>query len=358
MIKVSSMAGKIRVGIWGLGRAGNGMHIPEIRQYPEMYEIVAGCDIDAERRAAAQQKLPTAKIYADPAEFLKDSNIELVNVATRSPDHVKHAIEAVKAGKLVMVEKPVACRIEDALELKKVADANPGKVYIRHNRRFEAAFSHIREIIKSGKLGNVFEIKLCRHNYQWRADWQTILEHGGGQLLNWGPHLVDHALQFLESPVREIWSDLAIVASRGDAEDHVKIVLKGENGRVVDVEISGGAALGDPIYAVRGSRGSLMSWDEKRLKLKYLAPGYPVCETPADPGNPPLEGGFGGKIAPVWVEDDLGVAPSSGDRPETIWSYLYRAIRLGKPYPITIDEAVEVVRVIDLVKKTPIRDVR
>jgi len=352
------MAGKIRVGIWGLGRAGNGMHIPELRQFPDQYEIVAGCDIDADRRAAAQKKLPDAKIYATPEEFLSDPNIELVNVATRSPDHVKHAIEAVKAGKMVMVEKPVACRIEDALELRKVAEANPGKVYIRHNRRFEAAFSHIREIIKSGKLGNVFEIKLCRHNYQWRADWQTILEHGGGQLLNWGPHLVDHALRFLESPVKEMWSDLAIVASRGDAEDHVKIVLKGENGRVVDVEISGGASLGDPIYAVRGSRGSLMSWDEKRLKLKYLAPGYPVCETPADPGNPPLEGGFGGKLSPVWVEDDLGVAPSNGDRPEMIWNYLYETIRLGKPYPITIDEAVEVVRVIDLVKKTPIRDVR
>jgi len=127
---------------------------------------------------------------------------------------------------------------------------------------------------------------------------------------------------------------------------------------VVDVEISGGASLPDPVYAVRGSRGTLTSWDEKRLKLKYLAPGYPVCETPANPGNPPLEGGFGGQVNPVWIEDDLGVAPSNGDRPEMIWNYLYETIRLGKPYPITIDEAVEVVRVIDLVKKTPIRDVR
>ncbi len=352
------MADKIRVGIWGLGRAGNGMHISEIGRLPEMYEIVAGCDWDADRRAAAAEKLPEVALYEKSADFLKDPNIELVSIATRSPDHVKHAIEAVEAGKMVMVEKPIACTIEDALELKKLANANPGKVYIRHNRRFEAAFSHIREIIKSGKLGNVFEIKLCRHGFQWRADWQTILECGGGQLLNWGPHLVDHALQFLESPVKELWSDLAVVAARGDAEDHVKIIFKGENGRVIDVEISGGASLGDPVYAVRGTRGTLMSWDERRLKLKYLAPGYPECDTPASPDNPPLEGGFGGSVNPVWVEDDLGVAPSNGDQPEKIWKYLYETIRLGKTYPITIDEAVEVVRVIDLVKKTPIRDVR
>lgn len=113
-----------------------------------------------------------------------------------------------------MVEKPLACRLEDALELQKVSDANPGRVFVRHNRRFEPAFEHIREIIKSGKLGNIFEIKLCRHSFQWRADWQTILDCGGGQLLNWGPHLVDHALQFLESPVKELWSDLKLVAAK------------------------------------------------------------------------------------------------------------------------------------------------
>ena len=352
------MAVKIRFGIRGLGRAGNGMHIHELGLYPDMFEIVAGCDWDPARREAAAKKLPGRPVYEKGEELLKDPNVELVSVATRSPDHVKHAIQAVEAGKMVMVEKPMACRIEDALELQKVADANPGRVFVRHNRRFEAAFSHIREIIRSGKLGHIFEIKLCRHNYQWRADWQTILDCGGGQLLNWGPHLVDHALQFLECPVKELWSDLAIVASRGDAEDHVKIVFKGENGRVVDVEISGGASLGDPVYAVRGSRGTLMSWDEKRLKLKYLAPGYPECDTPASPGNPPLEGGFGGQVSPVWVEDDLGVAPSNGDQPEKIWKYLYKAIRCGEPYPITMAEAVEVVRVIDRVKKTPIRDVR
>lgn len=183
------------------------MHIHELGLYPDMFEIVAGCDWDPARREAAAKKLPGRPVYEKGEELLKDPNVELVSVATRSPDHVKHAIQAVEAGKMVMVEKPMACRIEDALELQKVADANPGRVFVRHNRRFEAAFSHIREIIRSGKLGHIFEIKLCRHNYQWRADWQTILDCGGGQLLNWGPHLVDHALQFLECPVKELWSD-------------------------------------------------------------------------------------------------------------------------------------------------------
>ena len=241
------MAEKIRVGVWGLGRAGNGMHFSELAMYPDQFEVVAGCDIDIERREAAMKKKHGIHVYDNSADFLKDQEVELVTIATRSPDHVKHAIEAAEAGKYVMVEKPIACTLADALELKKASEKFPGKIFIRHNRRFEPAFVHIREIIKSGKLGEIFEIKLCRHNFQWRADWQTLLDFGGGQLLNWGPHIVDHALQFLESPVREIWSDLKLVAAKGDAEDHLKIILKGENGRVVDLEISGGVSLPEPV---------------------------------------------------------------------------------------------------------------
>ena len=348
------MAEKIRVGVWGLGRAGNGMHFSELAMYPDQFEVVAGCDIDIERREAAMKKKHGIHVYDNSADFLKDQEVELVTIATRSPDHVKHAIEAAEAGKYVMVEKPIACTLADALELKKASEKFPGKIFIRHNRRFEPAFVHIREIIKSGKLGEIFEIKLCRHNFQWRADWQTLLDFGGGQLLNWGPHIVDHALQFLESPVREIWSDLKLVAAKGDAEDHLKINLKGENGRIVDLEISGGVSLPDPVYVVRGSRGSLVSYDEKRLKLKYLNPAVPIPEIKASSANPPLEGGFGGQVAPVWVEDELGVAPSTGDQTEKIWLYLYETIRNGAPYPITIDQAVEVVRVIDKVKQGPI----
>ncbi len=349
---------RIKVGIWGLGRAGHMMHFPELQRYPELYEIAAGCDTDLERREAAANKIPSLKLYDNPAEFLADPSIELVNIATRSPEHTRHAIQAAEAGKFVMVEKPIACTYKDALELQKASERFPGKIFVRHNRRFESAFSHVREIIRSGKLGNVFEIKLCRHSYQWRADWQTILTSGGGQLLNWGPHLVDHALQFLESPLKELWSDLKLVAAKGDAEDHLKIIFKGENGRIVDVEISGGIPLADPVYVVRGSRGSLVSYDEKRLKMKYLNPAIPLPEITASNANPPLEGGFGGQISPIWVEDDIQVAPSNGDITEKIWVHLYNAIRKGIPYPITMAEAVEVVRVIDLVKQGAINTVR
>ncbi len=342
---------KIKVGIWGLGRAGIGMHIPEILGFPDMFEIVAGCDIDAEHRKVFAEKTG-AKAYSDGSgkELLADPNVELVSVATRSPDHTEHALKALKAGKYVFLEKPIALSYKDALRLKKASAKYPGKLFFRHNRRFEPAFQHIREIIDSGILGEVYEIKLNRHGYQRRADWQTIISCGGGQLNNWGPHIVDHGLRLLGAPLADVWGDLKKVAAVGDAEDHLKIVMRGKNGRIVDLEISGGTAIPEQTYIVRGSKGALTS-DERNIVLRYINPKQKLMKIKADPGTPPLQGGFGNAEKLEWIDETIPVAPKLESKMENIWKHLYNAIRNGIKYPVKIDEAVEVVRVSEMVKK-------
>ena len=349
------MAEKIKVGILGLGRAGRGMHMSEMGRYPDKFEIVAGCDIDPDQIEAARKVTPNARYYTDMKELFADPEVELVTVATRSLDHVNHALMAFEAGKKVLCEKPVTPSVAEFDRLWAAEKSRPGSIFIRHNRRFEAAFTQIRDIIASGKLGWVYEIKLARNSFQWRADWQTFKEFGGGQLLNWGPHIIDHSLRFLESPVKSIWSNLKLVAARADAEDHIKIVFEGENGRIVDMEISGGVALDDPVYVIHGTRGSLISYDEQRLKLKYMNPAVPIPDFKSDPGNPK---GYGAPAKPAWVEDDLQVAPANGNDTYVIWSKLYDSIREGKPFPIKFEEAREVVRVTELVRQGAIDNVR
>ncbi|MDD7751525.1 MAG: Gfo/Idh/MocA family oxidoreductase, partial [bacterium] len=233
---------KIKVAIWGLGRAGWGMHTHEIDRCPGCYEI-AGCyDILPERMAQMQKKYPACKAYSSPEEMLADPEIELVAVAVRSRDHVKFDIQVLEAGKYLIAEKPIAVSYAEAMKLKEVSDRHPGKMFCRQNRRFEACFQQVQEIIREGILGDIYEIKLCRHNYQRRADWQALKSCAGGQLNNWGPHLIDHALQFIHAPLESVWSDLRLVAAMGDAEDHFKAVLRGTNKIVVDIEVSGGVA--------------------------------------------------------------------------------------------------------------------
>lgn len=341
---------KIKVGIWGLGRAGIGMHLPETRLYPEEFEVVAGCDIDPSRCEELKKAVPNVRTYTDGDEFLKDPEMELVAVAVRSPDHVSYDIRALEAGKYVFAEKPTALTLEGLERLRKAAEKHPGKIFFRQNRRYEACFNHVREIINSGILGNVYEIKLCRHSWQFRDDWQTLISCGGGQLNNWGPHLIDQGLQFLESPLKDLWSDLKLVAARGDAEDHLKVIMRGENGRVIDIEISGGVALASPVYAVYGDRGSLVSPDEQDIQLKYLHPDFKIPDVKSSPDTPPLKGGFGGKVAPRWVRKTIMVEPSNKYNLNSIYHEMYLAIREGKPFAVTMEEALEVVKVINMVK--------
>ena len=343
---------KIKVGIWGLGRAGYGMHLPETQQFPELFEVVAACDIARERLGNFAQKAPGARLYSDGDAFLADPGVELFAVAVRSPQHVDYDIRALATGKYVLAEKPFAISVAGLRKLLAAEKKHPGKLIMRHNRRFEPAFNHIREIIGSGILGEVFEIKLCRHGWSFRDDWQTLVSCGGGQLNNWGPHLIDHALLLLGAPVESVWSDMKTVAAVGDAEDHFKAVFRGANGRVVDVEVSGGIALPSPVYAVYGTRGSLVCDDEKTIRIKSLAKNFKLPpRMSAKDGTPDFTFNFCPSHPPQWVEESIPVAPANGVTMNDNYRFIYDTIRKGKKYPITLAEASEVVKWTETIKK-------
>ena len=207
---------------------------------------------------------------------------------------------------------------------------------------------HIREIVDSGVLGEVFTVKIRRNGFNRRDDWQTLKKFGGGQLLNWGPHVVDHALRLLGSPVKSMWSDLKKVAAAGDSEDHVKIILRGKKGRVVDLEISGGAAIDEPVYIVLGAKGGLRS-DGDSISLRYLDPRKKLKANRARAGTPGA--GYGSSEKLKWVEKTVKAKPRGPESKKDIWGHLYGAMRERKPFPVTLAEAMEVMRVISEAKK-------
>jgi len=325
------MASPVHVGIWGLGYAGRGMFIREIQEFPGMFQITAGCDTVEENLAAAGAQVPGIKRYSNAADLLRDPEVELVAIATRSVDHVSHALMALAAGKTVFVEKPIAVDAIGERELAGAVEKYPGRVYFRHNRRFEPQFQCVQKICRSGVLGSIYEIKLHRHSFLRYTNWQNTVANGGGHVNNWGPHLIDHALILLESPVVNLWSDLQQVLCTGDAEDHARILLTGENGRVVDVEISCGVALAQPEYVIFGSEGSL-TCSGIHVTLKHLAPDQGT--------SPPF----------AWVERSFPVELEKVDHPKHIWKHLHAAIREGRDFPITPTHALEVVRICNAVK--------
>jgi len=344
----------IRFGVWGLGRIG-AVHCRHFAQAREMYELVAVCDQDRQRTDKAVEHYRCAG-YLGAAEFLGDPNMELVIIATRSLDHAVHAEQALAAGKRVLLEKPIGVTDGDLQKLRKIDKEYPGKLFFGHNHRFEPAFMNARAIVDKGWLGRICVVKIFKHHgFVRRDDWQMRLDCGGGQLSVWGPHLIDQGLQLLNAPVREVRSYLRRILTPGDADDHVKITLIGENDTVVELEISNSVALTGPYCVIYGDRGTLLyGQDQKNIRLKYLDPQFQWPETVADAGTPATD--YWSKVnqGSMWIEETRKVEPDTN-----MWAqveielalHLYRAMRMNIPFPITSEQAFEVVWVTERVKK-------
>lgn len=337
------MSKVVNVGIWGLGRAGYGMIRSELLPLPN-FKIVAGCDLIAARA----KKLATdvkAKAYTKSKAFLADPAIDMVVVATRSCNHVQCAIEALKAGKDVLVEKPMATSLDDVDRLYAVAKETGSKLVVRHNRRFDPHLLLAKEVVASGVLGEVFSVQIRTGGYNRRNDWQTIKKFGGGQIFNWGPHCIDWALQFIGGWAVEIKAELKKIAAAGDAEDWVKIIMRGPTGGVADIEISGASVFTQPLLMVQGTRGGI-SLDWKHYKLKHLAKKLPAVK--ANPDTPADGMSFGNPEKLEWVEKEGPITPKDTS---TFWGAVYDTLALDKPFPVTPMAAREVIRVIDVASR-------
>ena len=333
----------IKVGICGLGRIGRLGHIPELGALPQQYQIVAVADTTPERLLDLPEAARNARTHASLEEMLQDTEVEMVTIATRHPDHVPMALKILAANKIAVIEKPVATSVAEMKLLRQSAQNHPHQLFFRHNRRFEPAFHKIRELLQTGLIGEVQYIKLHRSvGFCRRNDWMTMPEFYGGLLSNWGPHLIDQALQLLDSPVKNIWADVRHVISIGAGDDLFKILLTAENGRLADIEVSGCNALPGREVEVIGTRGTLVSenCNDGKIRVRYLEPGCATKELQPHPENPPLAyGNFDEKLAFV---DATYECPK--DLP-SIWSTYYDEIVNGIPCPITIAQAAEVVRV-------------
>ncbi len=349
------MGNPIKLAIVGLGRAGWGMHLAEIADKTDMFKIVACCDIIPERNEKMKERFG-CKTYLSIEELIKDPEIELVDIATRSCDHYAHAKLALSAGRNVLLEKPACVNINQLDELLSIAN-KPGmpKIFFRQNRRFEEGFKEIRRIIESGIIGNVFELRLSQSGYDRRDDWQTLSKYSGGQMLNWGPHLIDHALQLIASPAARVYTNSVLGAAAGDCEDHFSLNITGENGRYATVTISGSDANDSGrTYAAIGSKGTV-TMHNNLIKLKYINPEQKLLPVAADEGTPANEWGASGTfealIEPEWVEKEYTV---TDEDLSVFWIYLYKSFKENKPFPIKDEEVRALMQVITKAKENTV----
>ncbi len=263
---------KIKAGVAGYGRSGMGIHCHSMGKLPEKYEIVALCEPNDERRKEAEEKLK-CRVYKDFNKFLADKETELVTVAVPSYLHAKCAIAALKTGKNVVCEKPLSDNVADVDKMIETAKKYKKIFAPFQNKRHDPLFLKMKEIVDSGILGRIVEVKITWHSFGRRWDWQTLRKFKGGTLNNTCPHAIDHGLQFMpEKDKYKIFCHLEKTLTCGDADDHVKIIMKGKKSPVLDMEITSASAYSqEPKYLIMGTKGGLQAnWNE--IWWKYCKP--------------------------------------------------------------------------------------
>jgi predicted dehydrogenase len=336
---MSTESTPIKVGVVGLGRAGWNIHVDRMRG-DDRFQVAAVSDLQEERRQEAANEFGCAT-FNSIDELLKDADCDVVVVASQSADHAPHTIAALQSGRHVIVEKPMSLDVAEADQMIQAAQQAGKKLFVHQNYRYHPDVRHIQEIISSGLLGRVFEIRLRALSFRRRNDWQTLQKYGGGNLNNTCPHFIDASLLLLESPVQRLFTDLQLTTDVGDADDHTKIVFKGENGRVIDLEVSTSCAFTEPKWTVLGTAGTLRS-DGQTSEIKYFDPAelQPLEVTEAAPEGRK----YGNEDVLPWKEE---TRPSAGEVPTDFYDNVYSVLRANGKMDITPEEVREVMRVIE-----------
>jgi len=184
----------MKVAIIGCGTIANAAHIPAYVNNPEA-EIKYFCDIIPERAEKAVRDYNCGTAVTDYHEVLKDPEIEAVSVCTHNNVHAQIAIDALRAGKNVLCEKPAARVYSEALEMQKAQHESGRVLNIGVVNRFNDSVNRIRQYIQEGKLGSIHHVYVSFRAHRsipgLGGAFTTKAIAGGGALIDWGVHYLD-----------------------------------------------------------------------------------------------------------------------------------------------------------------------
>ncbi len=313
----------------GLGRSGWDIHANTIAEH-DRFAVVAVSDPVAERREEAVTRFG-CEAYAESHEVARDPNVDLVVVATPSDTHAALATASLDAGRHVVVEKPMARDVGEMDAMIEAAARSKHLLSCFQPSRFAPVYLAICDLLREERIGRVVHIRHGSYGFQRRTDWQMLRRFNGGELSNTGPHLIDQMLPLLGSDEIELFADLQHTIGAGDAEDHVKLVLKPAGGPVAEIEISRCWVFAQPEWIICGTLGGIEA-DRNTVRVKWLDPAT-LGELTLDEG-PPAGRKYGSGEQLAWQEETL--TPEQQRRPfEMYYDRLYTALTGGGPNPAT-----------------------
>ncbi len=235
--------------------------------------LAGATDVSKESREAFGREFGIP-VYNSVDEMLSSPDIHVVSICTPSGLHTPLAIKAARAGKHIVVEKPMSINLKECDELIEAVEENRVKLTVISQLRFSPAVARIKEAVERGALGRLLTGDIYMKYYRsqeyydrsgWRGTWAM---DGGGALMNQGIHGVD-LLQYIMGPVKSVFAHTRTMVRKIEVEDTASALLEFKNGALGVIQATTSIYPGSPRrLEINGDRGSIVleedsmvSWD-------------------------------------------------------------------------------------------------
>jgi scyllo-inositol 2-dehydrogenase (NADP+) len=333
----------INVGLAGYGFSGQSFHRP-LLQHSHNFEIHT---IMSSNKEKVQADIGGVNVVPSLQELLQE-DIELVVITTPNHLHYDMIKQSLTAGKHVVVEKPFVTESEQGEELIRLAEENGLVLSVFHNRRWDADFLTIRNLMEKKKLGDIstYEAHFDRYRPMVKDRWKENKIEGGGVLYDLGSHLIDQALCLFGKP-QWVFADIFSQRDPEKAEDYFQITLGYDTVRIGLYSRSIVLDPG-PRYQLHGQKGSFVKYgmDRQEADLKE--------------GINPYSASWGMEDEESWgtlsliEEEEVNKVKLSSEKGDYTQYYqgIFEAVRNNQPIPVRAEEALNVIEIIEACKKS------
>ena len=347
---------KMRVAIIGQGRSGRDIHGKFfLSDLNDICEVVAVVDALEDRRERAKQEFG-CPVYADYRDLFNHKDIDVIVNASFSQMHYEIAKDCINHGYNVLNEKPFAKSSYEAMELTRLAKEKGVIITAFHQSLYAPPVLKLKEVLATGKIGEVMQINMSYSAFARRWDWQTLQKCCAGGVYNTTPHAIGVGLDLIgwDPAAKVIYSNLDKTAfNSGDANDFAKILISAPGKPLIDIECNNNDGFKGEPFKIFGTKGTIATGPfANSVKIKYIIPeeleARPVVEGALR--NP--ENGY-----PAYCSEKLNFheeeIPADGDVFSTgssiFYHMLYDSIMLGKPLDVTPEKAGKVIELIEAV---------
>ena len=204
-----SVQQKLRFGVIGAGEFAEVCHVPGLQSHPQA-EVVALCGRRYDHARAMADRLGVADIHTDYRELCAREDLDGVTIATPNVGHATAALAAMRHGKHVFCEKPLAMNVDEARAMLRAAE-NSGRVHqVAFTYRYMYSVQELRQRLQAGAIGRPYYLRIQYDGWvglrpDWKVvEWQARPElAGGGMLYELGSHLFDVA-SFVLGPIEAV----------------------------------------------------------------------------------------------------------------------------------------------------------